>query len=236
MHADARYVVPIPPSLALHEAAPILCAGLTSYKALKETHCRAGEYVAVTGASGGLGGLALQYAAAMGMKTVALVRGKAKAQYVHDTYHPFLTVDTTLLPTAHATAAAVAEATEGGVHGVVSTAPAVAAIENAVPLLRSGGTLVVVGIPPGDFTLSTPDLVMRGISIKGSLVGTRQDLREALALAADGKVQCEVELQPLDTCKQVLQRLQQHRVKGRVVFTLDGRPVDKTMETKAYLG
>jgi alcohol dehydrogenase, propanol-preferring len=214
--ADAKYTALIPSGLTSEQAAPILCAGLTVYKAIKDSGVRPGQYLVITGASGGLGSLALQYGNAMGLRCIAVVRGQEKANYVRSRYSPFLVVDSTDM--VHNAVHHINEVTHGGAHAAVNTAPSLEAMELTIQMLRTKGTLVAVGIPPGDVKINVPRLIVKGITIKGSLVGTRLDLKEALDFAARGLVHVDVDIQPLANIAKVFEMLEHGRIKGRIVF------------------
>ena len=121
-------------------------------------------------------------------------------------------------------AAAVQKATGGGAHGVLITAPSLPAFKQGVGMTRKWGTCVLVGIPPGDFPTPLFDVVANCITIRGSFVGTRGDMAEALAFAAEGKVKADIELQPLSAINDVLTRLEHGDVASRVVLDFSGVP------------
>ena len=115
-------------------------------------------------------------------------------------------------------ATAVKQATGGGAHGVLITATSLPAFKQGVAMTRKRGTCVLAGLPPGDFPLPLFDVVANCITVRGSFVGTRQDMAETLAFAAEGKVHADVELQPLSAVNDVLQRLEPGDVPSRVVL------------------
>jgi propanol-preferring alcohol dehydrogenase len=211
--AQADYLGRIPEKLSFTEAAPILCAGVTTYKGLKETGCRPGEWVVVSGV-GGLGHIAIQYAKAMGMNVAAVDLGAEKLQLAQK-LGAEIVVDA-----GNDDPAAVIQNKTGGAHGVLVTAVSPVAFKQAVGMLRRGGTCVLNGLPPGDFPVSIFNLVLNRHSIRGSIVGTRKDLEEALAFAAAGKVKATIETQPLDSINDVFSRLKKGKVNGRVVLEI----------------
>jgi len=117
-------------------------------------------------------------------------------------------------------ATAVKKETRGGAHGVLITAPSLSAFKQGVGMTRKRGTCVLVGLPPGEFPIPLYDVVANCITIRGSFVGTRQDMAEALAFATAGKVKADIELQPLSAINQVFHRLEQGDVASRVVLDL----------------
>ena len=115
-------------------------------------------------------------------------------------------------------AAAVKKGTNGGAHGVLITAPSLSAFKQGVGMTRKCGTCVLVGLPPGEFPVPLFDVVANCITIRGSFVGTRQDMAETLAFAADGQVKADIELQPLSAINRVFSRLEHGDVPSRVVL------------------
>ena len=121
---------------------------------------------------------------------------------------------------------AVKKGTNGGAHGVLITAPSLGAFKQGVGMTRKRGTCVLVGLPPGDFPVPLFDVVANCITIRGSFVGTRVDMAEALAFAADGKVKADIELLPLSGINEIFDRLENGKVAGRVVLDFVGAKVD----------
>jgi len=214
--ADPNYVAHVPPGLAATEAAPLICAGITTYKGIKVTEAKPGEWIAISGI-GGLGHLAIQYAKAMGLHVCAIDIDDGKLAHAKR-----LGADLVINAKAGDAAAAVKKGTGGGAHGVLITAPSLAAFKQDVGMTRKCGTCVLVGLPPGEFPAPLFDMVMNCITIRGSLVGTREDMAEALAFAAEGKVKADIELQPLSSINQILERLEHGDVASRVVLDFVG--------------
>jgi propanol-preferring alcohol dehydrogenase len=210
--ADPNYVAHIPQGLSPRQAAPLICAGITTYKGLKMTEARPGEWVVISGA-GGLGHLAIQYAKVMGLQVCAVDIDDGKLALAKE-----LGADLTVNAKHDGAAEAVIKGTSGGAHGVLITAPSLGAFKQGVAMTRKRGTCVLVGLPPGDFPVPLFDVVANCITIRGSFVGNREDMAEALAFAADGKVKADVELQPLTAINDVFDRLQHGRVAARVVL------------------
>jgi alcohol dehydrogenase, propanol-preferring len=117
---------------------------------------------------------------------------------------------------------AVKKGTNGGAHGVLITAPSISAFKQGVGMTRKRGTCVLVGLPPGDFPVPLFDVVANCITIRGSFVGNREDMAEALAFAAEGKVKADIELQPLSAINDIFDRLEHGKVAGRVVLDFIG--------------
>jgi propanol-preferring alcohol dehydrogenase len=210
--ADPNYVAHIPAGISATEAAPIICAGITSYKGIKQTEAKPGEWLAVSGI-GGLGHLAIQYAKHMGLKVCAVDIDDAKLTLAKQ-----LGADAVVNAKSGNPAAEVKKLTAGGAHGVLITAPSLSAFKQGVGMTRKHGICVLVGLPPGDFPVPLFDLVADCISIRGSFVGNREDLAEALGFAVEGKVKADIELQPLSAINQVFERLEHGDVPARVVL------------------
>ena len=213
--ADPNYVAHIPAGLPAAEAAPLICAGITTYKGLKVTEARPGEWVAISGV-GGLGHLAVQYAKVMGLRVCAVDIDDGKLAHAKRLGAELLVNAKTGDP-----AAAVKKGTDGGAHGVLITAPSLGAFKQGVGMTRRRGTCVLVGLPPGDFPVPLFDVVAGCITVRGSFVGTRQDMAESLAFAAEGKVKADLELQPLAAINQIFERLQHGDVASRVVLDFE---------------
>jgi propanol-preferring alcohol dehydrogenase len=215
--ADPSYVAHIPAGLTAREAAPIICAGITTYKGLKETEARPGEWVAISGV-GGLGHLAIQYAKVMGLQVCAVDIDDGKLAHAKRVGADLVVNAKTGDP-----AAAVKKGTGGGAHGVLITAPSLGAFKQGVAMTRKRGTCVLVGLPPGEFPVPLFDVVSSCITIRGSFVGTREDMGEALAFAAQGKVKADIEVQTLGSINEIFARLQHGDVASRVVLEFSGQ-------------
>lgn len=207
----ADYVARLPDNINFNEIAPILCAGVTTYKGIKETEARPGEWLAISGI-GGLGHVAVQYAKAMGLHVLALDVTPEKLALAKS-----LGADIAMDPTAPDANAQILKLTGGGAHGILVTAVSPPAFAQAIQLVRRRGTISLVGLPPGDFATPIFDVVLKRITLRGSIVGTRKDLAEALEFAAEGKVKAHIHLRPLEDINQVFDELKAGAVDGRVV-------------------
>lgn len=214
--AQADYLGRIPEGLSFVDAAPILCAGVTTYKGLKETDTRPGQWVVISGA-GGLGHVAIQYAKAMGMHVAAVDLGPEKMALAKK-----LGAEITIDAKTQDPAAEIQKQI-GGAHGVLVTAVSTTAFKQAIGMLRRGGTCVLNGLPPGEFPISIFDVVLSRYTLRGSIVGTREDLYEALAFAAEGKVKATIETLPLGSINDTFNRLRTGKVNGRVVLDITKR-------------
>jgi len=211
--AEAAYVGHIPDNLDSIESAPILCAGVTTYKGLKQTNTKPDDWVVIVGA-GGLGHMAVQYAKAMGLHVAAVDISDEKLDLAKGLGAELVVNAVDKDP------ATVIQDLIGGAHGVLVTAVSPKIFRQSIDMLRPGGTCTLVGLPPGDFPTPIFDVVLKGITIRGSIVGTRKDLQESLQFAAEGKVKTITETQPLEAINDVFDRLKHGRVDGRVVLNL----------------
>ncbi|WP_456618323.1 alcohol dehydrogenase AdhP [Bradyrhizobium sp. P5_C12] len=210
--ASAAFAAKLPATVDFAAVAPILCAGVTTYKGLKETEARPGEWVAISGV-GGLGHVAIQYAKAMGFKVAAVDIAEDKLALARETG-----ADLAVNALAADAVDKVLAATGGGAHGVLVTAVSTAAFAQALKMVRRKGTVSLVGLPPGEFPTPIFDVVLKRITVRGSIVGTRRDLDEAIAFAADGKVKAEVTKVPLAQINDVFERMKAGKIDGRMVL------------------
>ena len=211
--ADARYVAHFPAGIDFLEMAPIICAGVTVYKGLKQTNTKAGEWVAVSGI-GGLGHLAVQYAKAMGLHVAAIDVADDKLALAKS-----LGADLTVNAKEKDPGEFLKKET-GGMHGVLVTAPSPIAFKQGLSALRRKGTLSLNGLPPGTFDLSIFETVVNGQTITGSIVGTRKDMQEAVAFALDGKVKTTVQSAKLEDINSVMDRMKKGEINGRIVLEI----------------
>lgn len=211
---SAAYVARLPDNPDFSALAPILCAGVTTYKGIKETEAKPGEWIAISGI-GGLGHIAIQYAKAMGLHVAALDVSEEKLALARQ-----LGAEIALDARSPDAVAQIVKQTGGGAHGVLVTAVSPPAFSQALRLVRRKGTVSLVGLPPGDFQTPIFDVVLKRITLRGSIVGTRNDLAEALAFAADGKVRAHIHKAKLDDINQVFADLKAGKVDGRIVIDL----------------
>ena len=211
--ADASYVGHLPKGIGFVEIAPVLCAGVTVYKGLKMTDTRPGEWVVISGI-GGLGHMAVQYARAMGLNVAAVDVDDAKLDLARR-------LGATATVNARTTdPAAFLKREIGGAHGALVTAVSPRAFEQAQGMMRRGGTISLVGLPPGSFPLDIFGMVLNGITVRGSIVGTRLDLQESLEFAAAGKVAATVTADRLENINAIFARMHRGEIEGRVVLDL----------------
>ncbi|WP_394789437.1 alcohol dehydrogenase AdhP [Rhodoferax sp.] len=211
--ADPGYIGHLPANRGFAEIAPVLCAGVTVYKGLKVLDCKPGDWIAVSGV-GGLGHLAVQYAKAMGFHVIAVDIDDAKLQLAQQ-----LGADMVINALQQDPVQEVQRALRGA-HGVLVTAVSRSAFAQGLGMLHKRGTMSLVGLPPGDFALPIFDMVLNAKTVRGSIVGTRKDLQEALAFAGEGKVRTIYTEDTLDNVNSIFDRMRQGSIEGRVIMRI----------------
>jgi alcohol dehydrogenase, propanol-preferring len=210
--ADDRYVVTVPDEVSSFDAAPLTCAGVTTFKAVKISRIQPGETAAVFGV-GGLGHLALQYANLFGGTVIGVDIEDAKLDLARQ-----LGADHVV--NARSTDPVQAIQDLGGADVVISTAASLSSFEQAFGSLRRGGRLICVGLPADDkMTLPIFDAVLSGKSVTGSIVGTRQDLADVFALHVAGRTKVIAEQRRLEDVNTCVDDVLAGRIPARVVFT-----------------
>jgi alcohol dehydrogenase, propanol-preferring len=211
--ADADYVVEVPEAVSSFDAAPLSCAGVTTYKAIKVAHVQPGERVAIFGV-GGLGHLALQYARLVGAEVIAVDVTEEKLALAAE-----LGADHTV--NAATTDPVAAIESLGGADVAVALAVTPKVFEQAFASLRRGGRLVCVALPPeseGPLHLPIFETVLKGIQVIGSIVGTRQDLAEVFRLHELGRTRVIAEARKLDEVNEAIDEVLHGRTTARLVF------------------
>jgi alcohol dehydrogenase, propanol-preferring len=208
--APATHATRIPEGLGSVEAAPLFCAGVTVYRALKHAKITAGQRLAVFGV-GGLGHLAVQIGREMGAEVTAVDVSEEKLALAKS-----LGASSALNATTENVAKEVRK--RGGVHVALVASAARAAYDTAFACIRPTGTLLVVGLPAENICFPPILMASTEVRIRASAVGTRQDLREVLAMAAAGKVRCQTAIRPLAQVNEVLEQLRQGHISGRMVL------------------
>jgi propanol-preferring alcohol dehydrogenase len=211
--ADAVQAAKIPQGTDLAGVSPILCAGITVYKALKNANLTAGEWVAISGAGGGLGTLAVQYAKAMGYRVLGIDAGD-KAELVKslgaEEFVDFKTSKNVIEE--------IQEKTNGGPKGVINVSVSDAAITQSTQFVKSTGTVVLVGLPPKSVVHSDVfNHVIKSIKIVGSYVGNRADSREAIEFFTRGAVKSPIKIVGLSELPEVYELMEQGKILGRYV-------------------
>ena len=213
MIAEARGIASIPDELTSVEAAPLLCAGITTYNALRNAGLGGGDLVGVQGV-GGLGHLGIQFARHMGFHTVAIGRGSEKEKLAKDLgAHVYI-------DTAVEDAAAVLQRM-GGARAILATAPSGDAMGPLVSGLAVRGKLIVVGVPQDLMQLNAFPLVFGGRSVYGSLAGTPIDTEDELAFSALENIRPMIETVPLEQAADAYARMMQGKARFRMVLKMD---------------
>ncbi|ETN47145.1 uncharacterized protein HMPREF1541_01336 [Cyphellophora europaea CBS 101466] len=230
---DLAYLTVLPEDVDVKVMGPVLCAGLTAYKAVKNASLKQGDWLCVIGAGGGLGHLAVQYGLALGARVIAVDTGSAKRRIIESlasasgsaavvhfidfATSPDLTADVKAI-----TADSGGEGQGEGAHAVIVTSGHPLAFHDPTPtdLLRVGGTLCCVGIPPGSVLLDVPvaTVVIKSLKIVGNLVGSLAETLEAVNVVRSGKVTVHVDVRPFEELVKVYAELEAGEVAGRVVL------------------
>lgn len=208
----ADYAVKVPEGLSSEAASSITCGGVTTYKAIKVSNIKQGQWIMISGL-GGLGNLALQYAKnVFNAKVIAVDINDDKLAFAKE-----LGADIIVNP-LNTDLAEFVQNEVGGAHAAVVTAVGKSAFNGAVNAVRAGGRVVAVGLPSESMDLSIPRLVLDGIEVIGSLVGTREDLKEAFQFGAEGKVVPKVQLRPMEDINDIFDEMEQGKITGRMVI------------------
>ncbi|KAL3260910.1 hypothetical protein ABHI18_004182 [Aspergillus niger] len=214
---NSKYLMRIPEDVSAAEAAPTLCAGTTAYRAIRTAGLTSGQWIAIVGAGGGLGHLAVQYAKANDLRVLGIDTGPSKRELCSrlgvTSYIDFM--ETRDL------AADVTRVTGGGPHGVIVVSSSTRAYEQALTYVRKMGTLVCIGITPNKmhFPIGPEYFVARGVRLTGSSTGTMEDTCQALKYVRDGRVKpmiVEARLEEIEAC---LQALEKGEADGRFVVS-----------------
>ncbi|KAH7139995.1 hypothetical protein B0J13DRAFT_596898 [Dactylonectria estremocensis] len=215
------YMVLLPDSPGVDDAtlAPTLCGGVTAYKALKKSGAKRGDWVAIAGAGGGLGNFAIQYAISMGFRVIGIDTGEDKREATlrlgAAAFIDFRTVNN--VP------AEVLKTTAGnGVQAAIVLAPSEVTYNEALQYLAMQGCLMCVAMPHGDAKLQVAPIFVcrRDITIKGSFVGTRDDITEALGYVVRGEVKPDVVVYPIDEIEDIFRKMEAGNIQGRAVLDL----------------
>lgn len=208
--AKASHALKVPDEITSDEAAPLFCAGVTVYHAIKSSGIKPRQRLVVFGV-GGLGHLAVQIAKCFGAQVIAVDIADEKLEFARS-----VGADLTMNAANEDVVKQIRKM--GGAHVAVVTSAAKKAYDTAFYAVRSGGTLMVVGMPAED--LSFPAIMMREIRIMSAATGTREDMREVLDLAAAGRVKCKVETRTLEDVNEVFDEMRAARITGRVVLRM----------------
>jgi alcohol dehydrogenase, propanol-preferring len=211
MKAPASHVLKIPDELSFADAAPLFCAGVTVYRALQHARIKPGQRLAIFGV-GGLGHLAVQIGKELGAHVTAVDLSEEKLSHAKS-----VGASVTLNAASVNVVKEIRRA--GGAHVALVTSAAKAAYDAAFPCVRPTGTLLVVGLPSESICFPPIMMAATEVRIQASSVGTREDLRRVLEMAAAGKLQCQVTKRPLSQANDALAELRTGSVTGRIVLT-----------------
>ena len=214
--AKSAHVARIPPEVPLDAIAPILCAGITVYKGLKESGARPGQTVAVVGAGGGLGSLACQYAKAMGLQIIAIDTGEEKESMTRElgagAFVDFVRSADVVKDVRAATADGL------GPHAVILVAVHETPFQQATAYLRPRGTVVAMGLPSNAYLRAPVFETVTGVkTIKGSYVGNRKDTSEAVDFFRRGLIRAPFKVVGLSELRRVYELMAQGKIVGRYV-------------------
>lgn len=207
MIAKSTHVVKKPNNLSNEAFAPFLCAGVTTYKALKECDLIAGNKIGIIGAAGGLGSYSIQYAKAMGFQPIAI-----------DLPHK---LDFCKQLGAETVAANNLNSIKNSCDAVIVLAPNLNSYSEAIDLVKRNGKVVFVSLPEGKFECDPSKVVFNHLTLKGSIVGTREDMKEALDFASRGLVKSYIETDSFENIDHIFQRLRRNDITGRIVVNFD---------------
>jgi len=215
---DANFAVKLPDGLDPYKSAPLYCAGVTMYKALKVSQVRPGEWVSIVGV-GGLGSVAIKYAIAMGMRVLTVVapNDKVAVQLSKD-----MGAEQVYDGPGDKHGEWVQEKV-GGVQASIVTVPIPMAFDQAFKSVKRGGRIVAIALPKGTMAVPIVDCVLGGIELVGSIVGTRKDLQEALELAKIHNITCKVEKRKLEDINKTFDDMIKNKISGRVVIDLSAK-------------
>jgi len=214
---DTKHLTLLPQDIDPRVVGPALCAGVTAYKAVVNANLKEGQWLTVIGAGGGLGHFAVQYGLALGAKVLGVDAGAEKQKFVESLGAQFLDFSK-----CKDLAQEVQKITGGGTHAAVVTSGHPRAFQNLADMIRVGGSLCMVGIPPGDVCLDTPiaTIVIKGLKIHGNLVGSLKETGEAVELVRSGKVNPRVQVRPFRDLPEVYDMLEKGDIPGRIVLQL----------------
>ena len=209
--APASHAIRIPDGLPAIDAAPLFCAGVTVYRALKQAKISAGQRIAIFGI-GGLGHLAVQIARELGAEIAAVDVSWDKLRLAESlgAARSFNATSTNVVKELRA---------KGGVHVALVTSAATAAYDMAFSCIRPTGTLLAVGLPSNNICFPPILMAAKEVRIQASAVGTRQDVREVLAMASNRKIHCQVSTRPLVDANRVMEEMRLGQISGRIALT-----------------
>ncbi len=214
---NASQAVKIPHDVNKAELAPVLCAGLTTYRGLKETGCLPGEWVAIPGAGGGLGAFAIQYAKVIGLRPIAIDGGEEKGKFCKS-----LGAEVYIDFTKEDVIKRIYEVTGCGAHGILNVSSSAKTLEYLGDICRPSGTIVLCGVPGKGAANPMPVLTYVGkkLTVKGSPVGNRADSQQAIGLFIRGLIKSPVKIVGLNDVPKIFNMMRQGKAVGRYVVDM----------------
>ncbi|KAI5965463.1 ADH1 [Candida theae] len=215
---DAIQAAKLPSDIDLKSVGPILCAGITVYKGLKSSEAKPGQWVAISGAAGGLGSLAIQYARALGLRVVGIDGGGEKGKFVKslgaEAYVDFTK--------SKDIAKDIVAITGGGAHAALNVSSSEQAIQKSVEYVRPNGTVILIGLPANaKVSLDILTTVVKQVTVRGSYVGTKWDTTEAVDFFHRGLVKCPIKVVSLKELERVFKEMEDGKILGRYVLELE---------------
>ncbi|KKK20254.1 hypothetical protein ARAM_004109 [Aspergillus rambellii] len=226
----AANAVRIPPEIPLEDAAPVLCAGVTSYNAVKACNLKPGQMLAVVGAGGGLGTFACQYAKAMGFRVLAISAGPEKRRMCMESLGADLFID---YSTSSDLVSEVIEASSGGPHAALVLSPFDKPYNLAIQYVRPEGTVVAAGIPHGTVAVDVLTVIQRQITFKGSYIGTREDTEEALDIMSRCRFPVQSKIMDFSELPTVYDLMEKGKFQGRAVLRIGDCHYEQIGEAEA---
>lgn len=210
-------VLPESDSVTDAEMAPILCGGVTAYKAIKKSEAKPGDWIVIAGAGGGLGNFAVQYAVAMGMQVIGIYTGEDKKKRLLELgAHAFVDFR------EDEVVSKILSITNVGAHVVIVIAPSESTYNQALEYTRIQGRIVCVGLPHDRARMQIPPglVIHQDLTIKGSMVGTHNDIGETLGYVVRGLVKPDIVVYPVDNITTIFKKMESNEVIGRAVLDL----------------
>lgn len=211
MVTPANGLVRIPEDLASEDAAPLLCAGVTTYNSLRESGARPGDTVAVLGL-GGLGHLGVQFARKMGFRTVAIARGPDKEGFAKE-LGAHIYID------CSATNAAEDLAKLGGAKTILATVPDAQAASQLIPGLAARGVIMIIGVGGEPIQINATDLIPTNRTVQGHASGAAIDSEDTLNFSVLSGVRPRIEVMPLEKAAEAYERMMSAKARFRMVLT-----------------
>lgn len=212
---DRKYLTLLPSDIDPRLAGPALCAGVTAYKAVENANISKGQWLVVVGAGGGLGHFAIQYGKVAGARVIGVDAGEAKGNFIKSLGGQFVDFSKSTSIVEE-----IKSITGGGAHAAIVASGNAKAFSGAADMLRIGGSLCCIGIPPGHVHLSTPiaTIIIKGLRVVGNLVGSMEETMKAVELVRNGSVKPHVEVRRFEELPQVYEMLEKGDILGRVVL------------------